>query len=261
MRTPVTTSEEFVARWRTPPNFPVAAPLIPFGFQLPKAVDVLDHIRRDNEVRYTVLDPDDWQVRLDRTAAFRSAPLEELLTWRFRLVHFNLSRFYTGFLEGFQEAVMTPWRTLLSAQGFTWQRCAPLLFISSQGTASTYHNDNSHGLVWQVEGVKTFHSYVDPDRVLTAEDAVIGKTTAEEPPANIDAERLSIRMEPGDMLWSHALTPHWVTSETPLSMSINLSHGALCHHGVYAEREVALRRYWDDHPAEAWLHDLRNTRY
>lgn len=68
-------------------------------------------------------------------------------------------------------------------------------------------------------------------------------------------------MEPGDRLWSHALTPHWVTTETPLAMSITVAHGLLCHQGRFSERELALRAYWDRHPDEAWTHDHRNVRY
>lgn len=257
----VTTPDEFTERWRTPPNFQLGADLTPIAFQFPAAIDVLDTIRRDDEVRFTILGDDDWATRMDRTAAFRDAPVSEIATWPFRLVHFNLSRCYDGLLRGFQEQVMIPWRTFLSALGFTWQRCAPILFISSGGSSSTYHNDNSHGFVWQVEGTKTFHSYKDPDQVLPAEAAVIGETTAEEPPPHDPADRLSVRMEPGALLWSHALTPHWVTAESALAMSVTLSHGGLCHQGRYAEREFALRRYWDEHPDEAWLRDLRNTRY
>ncbi|WP_187144858.1 MULTISPECIES: hypothetical protein [unclassified Streptomyces] len=37
--------------------------------------------------------------------------------------------------------------------------------------------------------------------------------------------------------------------------------GGLCHQGCYAAREIALRRHWDEHPEQAWLTDLRNTRY
>ncbi|MBH1932765.1 hypothetical protein I5Q34_00385 [Streptomyces sp. AV19] len=261
MRPHVTTAVEFTTRWRTPPNFRITSPLVPFEFQLPTAVDVLDRVRRDNAVRFTILGDDDWAVRMERTEKFRTAPLSEIVAWPFRLVHFDLARFYDDLFAGFQEQVMIPWRTFLASEGFTWQRCAPILFISTRGAASTYHNDNSHGLVWQVEGAKTFHSYLAPDRILSAEAAVIGETTAEEPPEHDPADRQSVRMEPGDQLWSHALTPHWVTTESPLALSITLAHGGLCHQGHYSERELALRAYWDDNPAEAWLHDLRNTRY
>lgn len=68
-------------------------------------------------------------------------------------------------------------------------------------------------------------------------------------------------MGPGDLLWSHALTPHWVTTESPLAMSVTLAHGGLCHQGRFADRELALRAYWDQHPDEAWKLDLRNVRY
>ncbi|MFB7114026.1 hypothetical protein [Streptomyces sp. NPDC056291] len=261
MGTLVTTVEQFTERWRIPPNLRIGGDLAITGYTFPPALHVLDAIRQDEAVRFTILGNEDWSVRMDRTAAFRTAPVEEVVTWRFRLVHFNLSRFYDGLLSGFQQHVMVPWRSRLSGWGFTWQRCAPLLFISTAGASSTYHNDNSHGLVWQAEGIKTFHSYVDPDKHLGAEAAVVGETTAEDPPEHNPADRLSVRMGPGDLLWSHALTPHWVTTESQLAMSVTLSHGGLCHQGRFAKRELALREYWDRHPEEAWKLDLRNVRY
>ncbi len=254
----ITTPDDFTHRWRQPPNFPLD---VPFDYTFLPAVAVLDHVRKDEEARFTILGDDDWQVRMDRTAAFRTAPLEEIVTWPFRLVHFHLSRFYDDLLSGFQEEVMIPWRTHLSARGFTWQRLVPILFLSTEGVSSTYHNDNSHGLVWQVHGVKTFHSYLDPDKHLSADAAVIGETTGEEPPEHDAADRHSVTMRSGDQLWSHALTPHWVTTESALALSVTLSHGGLYHQGRFCERELALRAYWDKNPAEAWTHDLRNVRY
>ncbi|GAA2665515.1 hypothetical protein GCM10010400_27130 [Streptomyces aculeolatus] len=254
----ITTPDDFAQRWRQPPNFPLD---VAFDYTFLPAVDILDHVRRDKEVRFTILGDDDWQVRMDRTAAFRTAPIEEIVTWTFRLVHFDLSRIYDAVLHGFQEEVMIPWRTHLSVRGFTWQRLAPILFLSTEGAASTYHNDNSHGLVWQVHGVKTFHSYLDPGEYLSADEAIMGETTGEDPPEHDEADRHSVTMQPGDQLWSHALTPHWVTTESPLAMSVTLSHGGLSHQGRFSDRELALRAYWDKNPAEAWTHDLRNVRY
>ncbi|MCX5406186.1 hypothetical protein OHA37_20180 [Streptomyces sp. NBC_00335] len=254
----VTDPDDFNSHWRQPPNFRMQ---VPFDYLFLPAIDILDHVRRDEEVRFTILGEDDWKVRMDRTAAFRTAPVEEIATWPFRLVHFNLTRFYGEILAGFQDEVMVPWRTHLSSQGFTWQRCAPILFLSTEGAASTYHNDNSHGLVWQVQGVKTFHSYHNPDKHLSPEAAVLGETTAEDPPPHDEAARQSVTMQPGDQLWSHALTPHWVTTESPLALSVALSHGGLSRRGRYADRELALRDHWDKNPAEAWTLDLGHTRY
>ncbi|MFC7306846.1 hypothetical protein ACFQVC_21765 [Streptomyces monticola] len=257
----ISTPGEFTDRWRTPPNMRIAPELTAFDYDFPPAIDVLEQIRQDEDVRFTILGDHDWSVLMDRTAAFRTAPIDEILTWPFRLVHFRLHRFYDQFLAGLQEQVMIPWRTRLSSWGYTWQRCAPILFLSTAGAASTYHNDNSHGLAWQIEGTKIFHSYHDPDRILPAEAAVIGETTAEEPPEHDPVDRQSVRMDPGDMLWSHALTPHWVTTETPLAMSITLAHGGLCHQGQFSERELVLRSYWDEHPEKAWTRDLAHLRY
>ncbi|MGW5481644.1 hypothetical protein [Streptomyces sp. NPDC004008] len=261
MTTLVTTAEQFTERWRTPPNLRVGGDLPSTDHVFPPAHDVLDIIRRDEEVRFTILGEEDWSVRMDRTAACRSAPIDEVVTWSFRLVHFNLSRFYDGHLSGFQERVMIPWWARMSSWGFTWQRCAPILFISTAGVSSTYHNDNSHGLAWQIEGTKTFHRYSGPDKYLSAEAAVVSETTGEHPPDHDPADRQSVRMNPGDRLWSHALTPHWVTTESQLAMSVTLSHGALCHQGRFTDRELALRAYWDRHPEEAWKLDLRHVRY
>jgi len=115
--------------------------------------------------------------------------------------------------------------------------------------------------VWQIEGSKTFHSYLDPDRVNPVEAAISGKITADHPPSHESAHRQSLRMQPGDLLWSHVLTPHWVSAESPLTMSLTISHGGLCYQGRYAPREVALRQHWDAHPHEPWVADLRNIRY
>ncbi|MFE2412775.1 hypothetical protein ACFXDE_30995 [Kitasatospora sp. NPDC059408] len=254
----ITTPDDFTHRWRQPPNFLLD---VTFDYTFRPAIDVLNHVRKDEEVRFTIVGDDDWQVRMDRTAAFRTAPLEEIVTWPFRLVHFNLSRFYDTLLSGFQEGVMIPWRTHLSARGFTWQRLAPILFLSTKGASSTYRSDNSHGLVWQVQGTKTFHSYLAFDKHLSANAAVLGETTSEEPPGHYEVDRHSVTMQPGEQLWSHALTPQWDTTESALAMGVTLAHGGLCHQGLFSERELALRAYWDENPAEAWMHDLRNVRY
>ncbi|MBY8884777.1 hypothetical protein K7472_07950 [Streptomyces sp. PTM05] len=257
----VETARDFTSRWHTPPNFRVAAGLVPFKRAFPDTIHVLDVARRDPETRVTILGGGDPAVRTAQSAAFRTAPLDEITTWPFRLAHFNLERFYDGLLRDFQERVMIPWRTFIASQGFTWLRCAPALFISSQGSSSTYHADNSHGLVWQIAGTKSFHSYRDPDRITPVEAAISGEITAEQPPPHSATDRHSIRMRPGDLAWSHVLTPHWVTSESPLAMSVTISHGGLCHQGCYAHRGAALRRHWDANPNEVWLTDLRNTRY
>lgn len=257
----VETVEQFTARWRKPPNFRIVSELLPFERSFPEARQVLEAIRHDAETRVTILGADDPAIRTARSLAFRTAPLDEVTTWPFRLAHFNLTRLYDGLLRDFQTQIMIPWRTLLSSIGFTWLRCAPVLFISTGGTSSTYHADNSHGLVWQIEGTKTFHSYLDPDQAAPADSATNGGITAEHPPPHDSADRQSLVMQPGDLLWSHVLTPHWVSAQSPLTMSLTLSHGGLCHQGLYAQREAALREHWDAHPREPWLTDLRNTRY
>lgn len=257
----IITPGEFTQRWMDPPNFRLAPDLRPFRFTLPSALEVLDVIRNEEEVRFTLLGDLDPEIRGARTRAFRHAPVEEITRWPFRLVHFRLARLYDNLLTGFHEDVMIPWRTFLSARGFTWHRCAPLLFLSGPDGNSTYHTDQSHGLVWQIEGAKTFHSYHAPDQVLSAEAAIRCESTGEHPPLHDARTVQAVRMGPGDLLWSHVLTPHWVTGDTALSMSINLSHGGLARHGRFAPREQVLREHWDKHPDEPWLTDLRNIHY
>lgn len=257
----IETEKQFITRWREPPNFRVAPELLPFERAFPDARHVLEAVRQDDETRVTILGTDDPAVRTARALAFRTAPLEEIITWPFRLAHFNLTRLYDSLLPDLQAQVIIPWRTFLSSLGFTWHRCSPVLFISTRGTSSTYHADNSHGLVWQIEGTKTFHSYQDPDRLAPVEATISGEITAEHPPHHDSADRQSVVMRPGDLLWSHVLTPHWVRGESPLAMSLTISHGGLCHQGVYAQRETVLCRHWDAHPSEPWMTDLRNTRF
>ncbi|MFF6806006.1 hypothetical protein [Streptomyces sp. NPDC012616] len=256
----VTTTEEFTQLWRTPPNFRLAPSLFQPEFAFPTTLDVLDRLRHDEGTKVTLLGQDP-AVRTARALAFRRAPLDEVASWPFRLVHFDLKRFYADFLTGFQRQVMIPWRLFLTGLGFTWHRCYPVLFMSTAGCSSTYHVDNSHGLVWQVRGTKTFHSFRDPERHAPVDAAVLGEISSETSPPHDGVDRLSFSMGPGDLVWSHVLTPHWVTAESPLTLSINFSHGGLAMGGQYSDRDRALREHWDAHPEQAWLSDLRNVRY
>ncbi|MEV7868304.1 hypothetical protein AB0P17_19875 [Streptomyces sp. NPDC088124] len=54
--------------------------------------------------------------------------------------------------------------------------------------------------------------------------------------------------------------PHSSAHE-PVEYVLRSGATGLCHRGRYAERETALRGHWDRHPEQAWLTDLRNTRY
>ncbi|MGH3735684.1 MAG: hypothetical protein ACRDT6_08690 [Micromonosporaceae bacterium] len=258
----ITSTDQFLNRWHTPPNFRIDPSVVPFKYQPPRLIDVLDAFRNDPEIRVTILDTVPAPVRTAHLARFRTAPVDEVAKWPFRLVHFNLPRFYSTVFKGFAEEVMIPWRTYLSQHGFTWLRINPYVFLSGPGASSTYHTDRSHGLVIQAEGVKTFHSYVNPDQIVSPDDAANGMIAAERPPAPGDAPRQPDRMEPGNILWSHLLTPHWVTGwdEGP-SMNITLAHGGLCHQGSYARREEVLRGFWDAHPERAWMEDLRAAKY
>jgi hypothetical protein len=257
----VRTVAAFTERWHEPPNFQFSPELFRPTFAIAPCEEVLDVLRRDERTRITVLGDEPHAVRTSRSAMFRTAPLEQVTQWPFRLVNFDLWGHYDGLLRGFQEQVMTPWRLFLTGLGFTWHRCYPVLFISSGGCSSTYHVDNSHGLVWQVEGTKRFHSFREPGRYAPTDAAVHGEVSGEHPPPHPEDDLAAMDMHPGDLLWSHVLTPHWVRAESPLTLSINFSHGGLQHRGRFAPRETALRRHWDEHPAEPWTTGLRQGRY
>ncbi|MFI9208622.1 hypothetical protein ACIGW7_10805 [Streptomyces sp. NPDC053253] len=258
---PVASTAQFVERWLQPPNFRISPELFQPDFEFPSALEVLDRLRKDDATKVTFLGDEEAATRTVRAMTFRRASLDEIAAWPFRLVHFELSRFYDDFLSGFQESVMIPWRVFLTELGFTWQRCYPILFMSTGGCSSTYHVDNSHGLVWQVHGVKNFHSFLEPERYAPVESAVLGRIAGESSPAHDEKDRLSLRMSPGDLVWSHALTPHWVVADSPVTLSLNISHGGLARAGRFSERDSALRRHWDDHPGQAWLSGLRNAHY
>jgi hypothetical protein len=257
---------DFEARWHTPPNFwltPDAAGG-KFDFTFPSALEVLDVLRHDPRTRVTFLGETTEAERTALATHFTRQPVEEIATWPFRLVHFELFRHYHGILRGFQETVMIPWRTNMASRGFSWQRCYPILFISTLGCSSTYHVDLSHGLVWQVEGRKIFRSHVRPDEVISASDAIRTMTgRVEVPPMDqrVAANVQVADMAAGDLLWSHCLTPHWVTADSPVAMSINISHGGLMRAGDIAMREQVLREHWDRNPSEAWLGAFRSNAY
>ncbi len=231
MQRTITSWAQFKAAWDGVHNFLMGGECVPFEFELPAIERIVEEVRQDPEARIT-------SGRKGRTLdfssvaeQFRSLPIDEAMGCEFGLAHFKLANFYGAgrFLEGFEERVMQPWHRALRGQGFEWDRCYPIVFISGPGSASNYHMDFSHVVAWQRYGTKRFCGLTDPQRwapreVRVAYDPFGGR----EMPEGIGPDdQVCYTMEPGDVLWNAFLTPHWVEAGEGVAMSFNLSHGGL----------------------------------
>ena len=204
----------------------------------------MDEIRADPDARITPGVPG---VRLDLSdysASFLSKDIDRALDEPFALAHFKLSNFDTpgGCLEGFAAEVLDVWRNALTSEGFTFERCYPIVFISGPNSATNYHMDFSHVLAWQAIGRKTFCGLKDPDRWAGRELRLSYRAGEIDRPASLqDEDTLCYEMDPGSLLWNAFLTPHWVETGNKAAISINISHGGLRLHGELCPNEAELR--------------------
>ncbi|MBI2194903.1 MAG: hypothetical protein HYU36_23230 [Planctomycetes bacterium] len=254
MNTTVATWGEFQERWSGVHNFLMTAECVPFGLDLPPLDRVIDELRRDPEVSVHSGVKGPKLHRDNLTEEFRKLPIDRALKASFTLGHFRLGRFDAPgrFLHGFERRVLDPWRDALTAQGFTFERCYPIIFISGAGCATNYHMDFSHVLAWQRCGVKRFYGLKDPDRWAPHEARMAYDPARFERPANLTPEdALCTEMRPGDVLWNVILTPHWVEASDEVAMSINLSHGGLRLHGRLCPFEQELEDFRQSHPDRA----------
>ena len=248
------TWSEFKTAWDGVHNFLVAGECVPFRFDFPPVERVVDELRKDEMVRITPGTPDSRLRMEDCRQVFRAMRLEEALRGPFALAHFRLSRFDVdgGLLQGFKNRALTPWQEALTRNGFTWDRCYPIIFISGKGCATNYHMDFSHVLAWQIHGNKRFCGLLDPDR--WADESVRRNYKAGDfakPPAVSDADAFCYSMQPGDVLWNAFLTPHWVEAGQGIAMSINLSHGGLRLHGRLCRNEQEIVDFRNANPDTA----------
>jgi hypothetical protein len=172
-------------------------------------------------------------------------PLEKAVETSFSIAHYSLGRFDAPgkFLHGFERRVLDPWRAALRANGFTFDRCYPIIFISGRGCATNYHMDFSHVLAWQIHGTKQFCGLADPDSKTTRDERVTYKAGEFGKPPLRDEETLCYEMKPGAVLWNVLLTPHWVDASDGAAMSINLSHGGVRLNGKLSRNEEELVAY------------------
>lgn len=186
---------------------------------------------------------------------FCAMPLEMAMQRPFTLAHYHLSKFDAPgkFLHGFGRRVLEPWKGALTAAGYTFERCYPIVFISGRQCATNYHMDFSHVLAWQVYGTKHFCGLKDPDRWANKPMRLNYKPSDFAKPAEqTDADALCYTMRPGDALWNVMLTPHWVNAgDNEIAMSINLSHGGLRLRGVLSPNEQELETFRAENPEQA----------
>ena len=252
MRNTVDTWDDFRARWNRTLNFLMEGECVPFDFAMPPIARVLEAARFDADANIGSGAKGRALERADMKDSFRALSIDDALQASFSLAHFKLPNFYGAgqMLEGFGERVMEPWQAALAANGFTWRRCYPILFISGAGCATNYHMDYSHVLAWQIGGTKTFSGLKDPDRWADLETRV-HSTGVQKPAAIADDDVLSFEMTPGTTLWNCFLTPHWVEASDEVSYSINISHGGLRLDGELCRHEKELEQWRGEHPEDA----------
>ncbi len=253
MHKTVTSWPEFCAAWDGARNFMIDG-LIDFDFDFPSLPEIVDQARSDSEARITLGQGHD-QLQLDDIAEwFCALPIDVAMLEPFALAHFKLSRFDRpgGFLHGFKERVLDVWQAALAANGFTWDRCSPIIFISGPGCRTGYHMDVSQVMAWQLYGQKRFCGLRDAERWAPKDIRLSYKQeTLIRPDKLTDDDALCYDMAFGDMLWNTLLTPHWVVAGDEASISINISHGGLRLNGHLAPFEAEHEAFCRDYPDKA----------
>ena len=214
----VRTAADLHRHWSGPRNVLLAGDCVPFSYEPPPVADIVDRLRRDEEVRLRDLSPerpDSPYYREDGFIdEFRALPLERVMEMPFGLSHFKLTNFTSrgDLFAGLWKDVMEPWQSFLGRAGFTWYRCYPIVFISGAHVPGRYHMDVSHVVAWQIHGTKVFNGLVDPYRWAPLERAADPewRTGMVRPEGLTSSDVLSYAMPPGTLLWNQLLTPHWV---------------------------------------------------
>jgi len=246
---------DLTTRWSGPRNFRLAPSMVEFDFTFPHIAQVIDEMRRDDEASIkSGLKAARLELATQSTEDFRQVPIEQVMERPFALAHFNLARFDAPgkFLHGFGERVLQRWEDTLKAQGFAWERCYPIVFISGKGSATNYHMDFSHVLAWQVYGTKRFCGLTEPDHWADKAVRLNYKPGELAKPMDVrEEDSLCYDMRPGDKLWNVLLTPHWVEAGDEPAMSINISHGGLRLNGQLSPNEAELEAFRAANPDQA----------
>jgi len=251
---------DFQREFFTDINFLLADACVPFEFDFPPLAEVVDILRRSDDTSINLGEGHNYKQRQanlnNMRDHVRQAPVDEVLRLPITLSNFNLKPFDTpgGFLHGLGDQVIQPWKAFLAQAGFTFDRCYPIIFISGPGANSSYHVDGSDVVAWQIHGTKHFHGLRDPQRHepaarLANDPASRSSIVMPEPLAAEDV--VTYAMDPGDVLFNHLLTPHWVEAAIDQgAMSLNISHGGLRCHGQLNRRGELFEARLAAHPNE-----------
>lgn len=233
----VSTWEEFRVHWSGLYNFRMEGEVVPFDFDWPTLQQIVDGVRLDDEARI-------WRgsqgKKLDKTDVadwYRSLPIEDAVNSNVQMSHFNLSRIsgQGQVLEGLYERIVNPWQEALRANGFTWERMNPIIFLSGPSCHTNYHIDGSHVLAVQVAGTKVFCALKDPDRWAPREIRE-RYWDVTRPEGITEDDVITFEMKPGDVLWNPLLIPHWVYATDETAYSLNISHGGMRLDGEFSPR-------------------------
>ena len=93
----VRTPAELHRHWSSPRNVLLGGECVPFSYEPPPVADIVDRLRRDDDVRLRDLSPDRPDGPYYREDSFidefRALPLERVMEMPFGLSHFKLTNF------------------------------------------------------------------------------------------------------------------------------------------------------------------------
>lgn len=240
--------------WSDVDNFLMADECAPFEFSFPPLIEIVEEVRGDPYAR-AYIGAKGKSMSVDNTIEyFRKLPIDDIMKSTFTLAHSKLSQFdrKDGFLFRFKEAVLEPWKNLLAAHNFTWDRCYPIIFISGINSATNYHMDFSHVVAWQTHGHKLFCGLKDPERWAPKQTRLTNRAGELIRPSELGSDdRLCYDMGEGDVLWNRLLTPHMVETADAPAMSINFSHGGLRLNGKLSSFEAEVEEHRKREPENA----------
>lgn len=235
--------ELFDSIWDGTENFLLDGACVPFELNLPPLDQIIAEVRVDEKVIIGSGAKGKLIPMEDCKEQFLAKSVEEAMKSSFSITHYELARFDKpgSFFHGGYKAVMEPWTDALRKQGFTWDRCNPLMFISGIGCATNYHMDYSQVLACQVYGTKRFCGTRDPERWAPKETRfTYNPETIRRPDDLTEEDAVCYLMKPKDVLWNTLLTPHWVEAGEQVALSINISHGGLRRNGRLCKNEQEL---------------------
>lgn len=245
MQRQVCTWDDFRQHWAGFLNFRIDGECRFPDFPFPPIDQVVDEVRRDPDSRIWRGAAGDSLDKTDIAEEFRAMSLAQAMESRFQMSHFKLNNFFGPgqLLHRFDTDCLIPWLDRLKEAGFTFERYYPIFFISGRQCSTNFHIDPTNVVAWQIYGTKFFHGTQDPERWAPYEMRMNWRDTRR-PPGITEADLLTYRMSPGDMLWNAMLTPHWVEAgDDEVALSMNLAIDGLRLNGELCPHERELREY------------------